>query len=78
MAPRRAAGLPSLPAVIGAPPGLPRRVTFSTFEAGAALVSLIASGGSVDARLTGEADVDTGFGVVPFTFDTRRGVRVLS
>jgi LEA14-like dessication related protein len=51
-------------------------VTLSALEAGFSLLNLIQSGGRVDVRFLGSADIDTGIGVIPVTFDSHRGLRV--
>jgi LEA14-like dessication related protein len=51
-------------------------VTLSALEAGLSLFNLLQSGGRVDVVYTGSADIDTGIGVIPVTFDTTRGLRV--
>lgn len=42
-----------------------------------ALFALIASGGQAQVGLTGDVQVDTGFGVVPFSFDAADALRLL-
>jgi LEA14-like dessication related protein len=55
-----------------------RTVTFtlSAIEAGFSLFNLITSGGRVDVKYTGSAQVDTGIGVIPLRFDTTEGLRI--
>jgi LEA14-like dessication related protein len=50
--------------------------TLSALEAGASLLALVQSGGRVDVKYTGTAQVDTGIGVVPMSFDSSQGLRI--
>jgi len=52
-------------------------LTLNPIQIGVSLVSAITSGGKVEVRATGDVDVDTGFGVVPMSFDSSSGLRVL-
>lgn len=52
------------------------RLSLSTLEAGAALISAITGGGQVDVRLRGDAKIDTGFGRLPLRFDTHDGLNI--
>ncbi|MCP4872290.1 MAG: LEA type 2 family protein [Proteobacteria bacterium] len=53
-----------------------RTVAFEldALQVGAALVAAIAAGGEVDVALVGDAQVDTGIGVIPLSFNTAEGL----
>lgn len=53
-----------------------RTVAFEldALQVGAALVAAIAAGGEVEVALVGDAQVDTGIGVIPFSFNTSEGI----